>query len=72
MNLNELQIGQEATVKEISSHDSTLKRELEELGFVPGTNVKLISKGVFGTPRAFMLRGTTFALRKHEYEAISV
>ncbi len=49
-----------------SSGDPELRRELLELGFVPGTAVKMVAKSLFGEPLAYELRGTRIALRKVE------
>ncbi len=49
-----------------SSGDPELRRELLELGFVPGTAVKLVARSLFGEPLAYELRGTRIALRKAE------
>lgn len=72
MTLLDLNIGQSATVKQVDANIETLCRELQELGFTPGTEVSLVSKGLFGNPLAFKVRGTVFALRKHEARAIQI
>ena len=72
MTLLDLKLGQSATVKDVKSDIETLCRELQELGFTPGTEVSLISKGLFGNPLAFRVRGAVFALRKHEADAIQI
>jgi len=72
MTLLDLKLGQSATIKAVSSDIETLCRELQELGFTPGTEVSLVSKGLFGNPLAYTVRGTVFALRKHEAGAIQV
>ena len=72
MTLLDLKLGQSATIKDVKSDIETLCRELQELGFTPGTEVSLISKGLFGNPLAFRVRGAVFALRKHEADAIQI
>ena len=72
MNLSELKLGQTAQVRGVESINETLCRELHEIGFTPGTEVTFVSKGLFGSPLAYSFRGATFALRKHEAEAILV
>lgn len=72
MTLVDLNIGQSAVIKEVMTDDSVLSRELKELGFIPGTEVSLVSKGLFGNPLAYRIRGTVFALRKHEAKAVQV
>lgn len=72
MTLLDLNIGQSATVREVDANIEILCRELQELGFTPGTKVSLVSRGLFGNPLAFKVRGTVFALRKHEAQAIQI
>lgn len=72
MTLVDLNIGQSAVIKQVMTDDSVLSRELKELGFIPGTEVSLVSKGLFGNPLAYRIRGTVFALRKHEAKAVQV
>ena len=72
MTLLDLKLRQSAVIKEVKSEIETLCRELQELGFTPGTEVSLVSKGLFGNPLAFQVRGTVIALRKHEAEAILI
>lgn len=46
---------------------------LESLGFVPGTRVEVITKGVFGgDPILIQIGFTRFALRKAEAEKIEI
>ena len=72
MTLADLEIGQSSVIKGVTADNETLCRELQELGFIPGTEVSLVSKGLFGNPLAYRIRGTIFALRKHEAKAIQL
>ena len=46
---------------------------LESLGFVPGTQVQVITKGIFGGDPILILLGfTRFALRKAEADKIEI
>ncbi len=72
MRLTDLKVGETKIITGVETADTTLSRELKELGFVPGTEVSLISKGLFGNPLAYKIRGTVFALRKHEAEIVFV
>lgn len=72
MTILDLKPGQTAKIKEVKSEIETLSRELQELGFTPGTEVSFVSKGLFGNPVAYSIRGTVFALRKHEAEAVKI
>jgi Fe2+ transport system protein FeoA len=65
--LADLGQGESCVVKALQEGgDAELRRELLELGFVPGTAVRLVAKSLFGEPLAFELRGTRIALRKAE------
>jgi len=70
-NLTSLHISESATIKQLSGSDQ-LKIQLQEIGFVPGSIVKLISSGPFGDPMAFQLKNATIALRKYEAEIIQI
>ena len=70
--LNDMKVGDNAVIRDISNEDPNLLIELQELGMVPGTEVTCLARGPFGTPRAYSFRGTTFALRPHEAEAVLI
>jgi len=75
--LSKLLEGEVATVVNVSSGtaDSALKhlfRRLAELGFMPGETVKMLRKSLGGEPIAVRIGNSTFALRRHEAEHISV
>lgn len=55
------------------AHASTIARRLLELGFVPGAEVEVIARmwPAFD-PIAVRVGGSTFALRRHEANAIRV
>ena len=56
----------------ISEYDLVASR-LETLGFVPGTKVQVITKGIFGgDPILIQVGFTRFALRKVEAEKIDI
>lgn len=69
--LSDLTLHQEALIQEMSSSEHDLS-ELQELGFVPGTFLKLVGRLPFGGPLAFELRGTVIALRREDAERIIV
>jgi ferrous iron transport protein A len=55
-----------------SSQDLVASR-LETLGFIPGTKVQVITKGIFGgDPILIQIGFTRFALRKVEAEKIEI
>jgi ferrous iron transport protein A len=59
---------------EIASVDesSPIGRRLLELGFRPGTQLRVIRRAPLGDPTTYELRGSRFCLRRTEAERISV
>ena len=72
MNLTNMKIGESAVISSVDSTDEALSLELQELGFVPGSKVTFVSRGLFNSPLAFRVRGAVFALRREEASAILV
>ena len=80
MRLSELKVKQTAIIRQIirqdeggESHNDLVASRLETLGFVPGTRVQVITKGVFGgDPILIQVGFTRFALRKNEAEKIEI
>ncbi|NOX17588.1 MAG: metal-dependent transcriptional regulator [Chlorobi bacterium] len=48
------------------------KRRLMDLGIIPGTKIKALLKSPFNDPVAYLIRGTTIALRKDQSEGIFI
>lgn len=48
------------------------RRQLEEIGFIPGEQVMLLSRGLGGGPLAVRVGDATFALRQAEAACITV
>ncbi|WP_163122157.1 FeoA family protein [Acinetobacter portensis] len=79
MRLSDLKVKQIAVIHKVhramdneSSQDLVASR-LETLGFIPGTKVQVITKGIFGgDPILIQVGFTRFALRKIEAEKIEV
>ena len=60
------------SVDNVNQPDLVASR-LETLGFVPGTRVQVITKGIFGgDPILIQIGFTRFALRKIEAEKIEI
>ncbi|SPL69771.1 FeoA family protein [Acinetobacter stercoris] len=80
MLLSELKVKQTATITKVNRRvDGTagqpdlVASRLETLGFVPGTQVKVITKGIFGgDPILIQIGFTRFALRKAEADKIEI
>ena len=78
--LSELKVKQTATISKVnrtladsSNSPDLIASRLETLGFVPGAQVKLITKGIFGgDPLLIQVGFTRFALRKAEAEKIDI
>ncbi len=70
-NLAELCPGQTGIVtgyKEAAS----MRRRLQDLGFVPGTCVKCLGKSPLGDPCAYLVRKTVVALRREDAGQVTV
>ncbi|HCW4295745.1 TPA: ferrous iron transport protein A [Acinetobacter baumannii] len=79
MRLSALKVKQAATITKVnrieveSEQQGLVAIRLESLGFVPGTRVEVITKGVFGgDPILIQIGFTRFALRKAEAEKIEI
>ncbi len=69
--LDQLQIGQEATVKTLNCTGAN-RRRLMDLGVLPGTRVKADLRSPLGDPTAYLVRGASIALRKVQAEEIEI
>ena len=74
--LDSLKAGQSATVIHLAPLDQNggvdLQRRLMELGFVPGERIRMLKRGLPGSPVAVKVGESTFALRHFEAALISV
>ena len=70
-NLAGMRRGAVATVKSLGGHPE-LRARLQELGFVPGSEVRLVAAAAFGGALAFQVRGSTVALRRSDAATILV
>ena len=79
MRLSELKVKQTAIIRKVhrtldgSSPSDIVASRLETLGFIPGSKVQVITKGIFGgDPILIQIGFTRFALRKVEAEKIEI
>jgi ferrous iron transport protein A len=77
MNLLELATGASARVISVSSAGAgaaaDIGRRLAELGFLPGEELRIVARGIFGRePLAVRIGTGTFALRAFEAACIRV
>jgi ferrous iron transport protein A len=77
--LSELKVKQTAVIRKVhrtldgTSQSDIIASRLETLGFIPGTTVQVITKGIFGgDPILIQIGFTRFALRKAEAEKIEI
>ena len=79
MRLSALKVKQAAIITKVNRLiDETQQQDLvairlESLGFVPGTKIQVITKGIFGgDPILIQIGFTRFALRKVEADKIEI
>jgi ferrous iron transport protein A len=76
--LDALKAGQTATVIHLApagraANDGVdVSRRLMELGFVPGERIRMLKRGLPGSPLAVKVGQSTFALRRFEAALISI
>jgi len=63
--LRDLKQGQTAKVKSLLSTGS-IRRRLQDIGLIEGTEVKCLLKSPAGDPVAYLIRGAVIALRSEE------
>ncbi|MCH7918358.1 MAG: ferrous iron transport protein A [Planctomycetes bacterium] len=71
MDITQLKAGMSGIISQIVGGDD-LSIQLEEMGFVPGSEISVVSRGPFAGPVALAVRGTTFALRRSEASRIKI
>lgn len=69
MQLSELKIGCSGTISENAS-DSDIRRRLADVGFTEGCGVVCVGESFSGDPRAYLVKGSVFALRNSDAENI--
>lgn len=69
--LADLMIGETARVSIILSCGA-MRRRLQDLGIIEGTNIECLHKSPWGDPVAFLIRGAAIALRCEDSRNILV
>ena len=69
--LNELEIGETATVKQVLG-EGKVRRRLFDMGVTPGAEVYLRKRAPFGDPVEITIRKYELTLRKGEAELVLV
>ena len=71
MEMSRLIPGAEGTVTTVTTNGS-MRQRLQDLGFVPGTEVEALQKSPSGNPIAYHVRGTVIALRTEDASRIAL
>ena len=71
MTLNELHVGQSATIVEVAGNDGISIR-LMEMGLTDGEEITLLGFAPLGDPIEFQIRGYRLSIRKAEAKRVSV
>ncbi len=71
LTLDELKVGEEARIVKILGNGA-FKQRLLEMGFVPGTKVKVVRYAPLEDPVEYEVKGYRVALRREEAERVVV
>lgn len=69
--LADLKSGQRGTVRKLQFTDE-MRRRLQDIGMVEGTDVECVGKSPFGDPGAYLVRKSVMALRREDSEKILI
>jgi ferrous iron transport protein A len=69
--LSSLEAGEEVTLCQVEPH-GILRERLDDLGFVPGTVVRVVRRAPLGDPLEIELRGSHLCLREAEAQTVWV
>ena len=72
MRLSELPVGAQAIVRSVELGPSGEGRRLQEIGFVPGTRVRVERRAPMGDPTVYEIRSTRLALRRRGASLVDV
>ena len=72
MRLDELEIGKDAVVAQVSSDDAALHQHILDMGLTPGTEVTMVKYAPMGDPLELRLRGYELTLRRADAARIEV
>jgi ferrous iron transport protein A len=72
MNLSETPVGSSVLVRSAGDGSLAATQRLEDLGFVPGTVVRVERRAPLHDPVLFVVRGTRLAMRRRDVATIEV
>ncbi|QOV20431.1 ferrous iron transport protein A [Blautia liquoris] len=70
--LSDLGEGQKAIVSAVDYPEESMRRRLQDLGLIKGTEVICIRKSPLGDPVAYQIRGAIIALRVEDSSCIRI
>jgi Fe2+ transport system protein FeoA len=70
--LSDLPVGSAGIVRSVDQGAAGQGRRLREVGFVPGTVVRVERRAPLGDPTVYFVRSTRFALRRAGAELVDV
>ncbi|AKL98355.1 FeoA family protein [Endomicrobium proavitum] len=70
--LSKMKVGEEGSVKNISSKAGTLKKRLLDMGCVAGCKISVKKLAPLGDPIEISVKNYSLSLRKNEADAIEV
>lgn len=71
LRLSEILEEEKCIVKSIEAKDD-IRRRLQDMGLIPGTQIQCVFKSPYGDPTAYLIRGALVALRKADADNIFV
>lgn len=69
--LKDLAVGEKVQVAEIAAVGA-MRRRLQDIGMIPGTEVECLHKSPPGDPVAYLVRGAVIALRSEDSANIKI
>ena len=69
--LSELLPNECAVVSDITLKGG-MRRRVQDIGLIKGTNVKCIQKSPLGDPTAYLIRGAVFAIREEDAAGVQI
>ena len=71
MYLSDLKLNENAMIKKLNL-EGNIKVRLQDMGFIPGNKIKCVLISPFKDPKAYLINGTTLALRNSDAKEIEV
>jgi len=69
--LDEMKAGESARIGLMSTSGS-MRRRMQDIGFLDGVMIKCLFRGAAGEPAAFLISGAVIALRREEMRSIFI